>query len=144
MVRMTWCARLAQGIESTLLGDLRWSAAALCECDSLHGQRAALSPKLAAMDRLFSSALFGLALICFSLAFLLLLNDFVVYLQTGRWQTLSLLQFGYDSSLLRARWFLSHRWGLQLHDVLAQIPVPAVLLCVSPLAWWASGRFERR
>lgn len=96
------------------------------------------------MDRLLSTALFGLALVCFSLAFLLLLNDFVVYLQTERWQTLSVLQFGYDSYLLRARWFLGYRWGLRIHDVLAAIPVSAVLLCTSPLAWWASGRLGRR
>lgn len=96
------------------------------------------------MDRLLSTALFALALVCFSLAFLLLLNDFVVYLQTERWKTLSLLQFGYDSSLLRARWLLGYRWGLHIHDVLAAIPVYAVLLGLSPLAWWASGRFGRR
>jgi hypothetical protein len=96
------------------------------------------------MDRVLSIALFALAIVSFGGAVLLLLNGFIEYLQVGSWCSTSLLQFLYDSHVLRARWFLSNEWSWWIHDVLELVPTYAVLLAVSPLAWWLSGRFGAR
>ena len=96
------------------------------------------------MDRAFSTVLFALAILAFGGAVLLLLNGFIEYLQIGSWRSTSLLQFLYDTYILRARWFLSHQWSWWIHDVLAVIPTYAALLILSPLAWWLSGRFGAR
>ena len=96
------------------------------------------------MGRITSIALFATALISFSSAVLLLLNGFIEYLQTGTWHSLSLLQLGYDSHLIKARWFLSYEWSWWLHDLLQFVPVYAALILLAPLAWWISLGIDRR
>ena len=91
------------------------------------------------MDRAVAVALFVIAMLCFGGAVLLLLNGFIEYLQVGRWQSRSLLQFAYDAHVLRARWFLANDWSWWLHDALEVIPVYAALLVGAPIAWWLSG-----
>ena len=96
------------------------------------------------MDRTVSTTLFVVAIGCFAGAALLLINGFVDFLQTGRWASSSLLQIGYDLSLIRARWFLANQWSWWIHDLLALIPTYVALLFAAPLCWWLSGRIGGR
>ena len=59
------------------------------------------------MDRFVSISLFALAVLCLGGAGLLLLGEFVEYLQAGRWRIDSLLDSGYELNLLKSRWFLA-------------------------------------
>jgi hypothetical protein len=96
------------------------------------------------MDRFLSIALFAAAFLSFGGASLLLLNGFIEYLQTGSWTATSLLQTGYDSYLIRARWFLANQWSWWIHDVLEVIPTYAALLGIAPVCWWLSQRLDQR
>jgi len=96
------------------------------------------------MDRLFSLVLFAAAIASFGGAVLLLLNGFIEYLQAGSWHATSLLQFGYDTMLIRARWFLANEWSWWIHDALAVVPTYLALIAVAPLCWWLSTRFGQR
>jgi hypothetical protein len=98
----------------------------------------------AVMDRALSVSLFAVAVLCFGGAVLLLLNGFIEYLQAGSWKATSLLQFCYDAHLIRARWFLANDWSWWIHDALKAVPGYAVLLVLSPAAWWLSGVVSRR
>jgi len=77
-------------------------------------------------------------------AVLLFIVGFVEYLQAGRWPALSLLQLGYDSNIIKARWFLANQWSWPVHEVLAKIPVTLAMLCIAPLSWWLGTFFGRR
>ena len=96
------------------------------------------------MDRFVSIFLFVLALACFGGAFLLLLNDFIEYLQLGRWRVDSLLDTGYAWHLLSSRWFLASDAGSAIREVLRVIPTFAALLAVTPVAWWFSNQLGDR
>ncbi|HEY5647525.1 MAG TPA: hypothetical protein VIS76_16355 [Pseudomonadales bacterium] len=96
------------------------------------------------MDRFASVFLFLLALACLGGACLLLLNDFIEYLQLGRWRVDTLLDSGYRWHLLRSRWFLASDLGAAIREVLRVIPTFLALLLVAPLAWWFSNRFGER
>ena len=96
------------------------------------------------MDRFVSVTLFVLALTCLGGAGLLLLGDFLEYLQLGRWRVDSLLDSGYEWHVLRARWFLASDVGATIREMLRLIPTFAALLALSPLAWWLSNRLGGR
>lgn len=95
-------------------------------------------------DRLISLLFFGAAYICGVGAMLILFVGFIDWLQTGSWSNLSVLEFGYNSHLLKARWFLDHRWSWWMHDVLHWIPVYGVLLGFAPMAWVFGAWMGRR
>ena len=97
-----------------------------------------------AMDRLVATALFIIALLSLGGAGLLLLNDFIEYLQIGRWRVDSLLDAGYDLRLLNSRWFLASDLGSAVRDLLQRVPTFAALLVLTPLAWWLSNRLGAR
>lgn len=92
------------------------------------------------MDRWFALFFHALALICACLAALLALSGFIDFLIVERWPDQSLLRVGYDSGLLRARWFLAHDWTMTLRDVLARVPAALALLALAPASWWLGGR----
>lgn len=94
-------------------------------------------------DRLLSLLLFGLAYTCGVAAALLLLAGFIDYLQTGRWHAQSVLDLGYSSHVIKARWFLEYRWSWWIHDVLQWLPLYAFLLLMAPL-WWVGGAWAAR
>lgn len=87
----------------------------------------------------FSSALAALAT-----GLVMLLLGWIDWLQAGRWHALSLLQLGYDTGVLEARWFLSASWRWPIHDALAEIPVAFVLLALAPMCWWIGRRLASR
>ena len=91
------------------------------------------------MDRPLSTLLFLLALSSLAGAGLFLLGGFIEYLQAGGWRSPSLLELGYDSAVVRARWFLDNPWSWWIHDLLGAIPVYAALLALGPVAWWLSN-----
>ncbi len=95
------------------------------------------------MDRLISLVLFLLALGAGSIAVVLVLAGFIEFLQSGRWPDQSLLRLGYDSGLLRARWFLAHDWAMILRNLLAGVPAAVALAALVPPCWWLSGRLAQ-
>ncbi len=96
------------------------------------------------MDRAVSIVLFVIAILCLGGAGLLLLNDFIEYLQSGRWRLDSLLDAGYDLNLLRSRWFLASDVGALIREGLRQTPAFVALLLLGPAAWWLSNRLGSR
>ena len=96
------------------------------------------------MDKFIANLLFVASLVAGAVAVLLLINGFVEWLQTERWQSVSVLEFGYDTHLIKARWFIAHRWSWWLHDVLEVVPVYAALIGFVPVAWWGSDRLGNR
>lgn len=96
------------------------------------------------MDRFISIALFLIAVLCLGGAGLLLLTDFVEYLQLGHWRVDSLLDSGYELNLLRSRWFLASDLGSAVREVLRRVPTFVALLAFAPLAWGLSNRIGGR
>jgi hypothetical protein len=96
------------------------------------------------MDRFVATVLFVLAILCLGGACLLLLNDFVEYLQMGRWRIDTLLESGYELNLLKSRWFLASDLGSLVRDGLRRVPTFAALLLLAPMAWWLSNRIGGR
>ena len=96
------------------------------------------------MDQLLSKLLFIAALLSLAAAALLLFNGFIEYLQLGAWRSPSLLGVGYETGLLKARWFLAYTQSWWIPDLLAKIPVYAALLTFGPLLWWCSNRLGGR
>lgn len=99
---------------------------------------------VAVVDRILAPVLFVLALALLCVAALLALAGFIDWLIHGRWPDQSLLRLGYDSGLLRARWFLSYGWGTAVRDALAAVPGSLAALLLAPLCWWSAGRLGRR
>ena len=95
-------------------------------------------------DRLISLLFFGIAYLSGVAALLILFIGFVDWLQTGSWNNLSVLELGYNTHMLKARWFLDHRWSWWMHDVLHLIPVYAFLLGFAPIAWIFGAWMARR
>jgi hypothetical protein len=95
-------------------------------------------------DRMISLTFYGLACLCGIAAVLILLVGFVDWLQTERWTNLSVLEFGYDAHLIRARWFINNRWSWWLHDLMHLIPLYVFLLALAPLSWVVGAWFGRR
>lgn len=96
------------------------------------------------MDRMVSTVLFAVAVLSLGGAGVLLLNGFVEYLQSGAWTATSLLELGYNTHLIRARWFLSYEWSWGIHDALAIIPIYGALLGAAPICWWLSRQLGQR
>jgi hypothetical protein len=96
------------------------------------------------MDRLFAYLLFLASLLAGAGAVVLVINGFVDWLVTERWESLSLLQLGYDTYMIKAQWFLANRCSWPVHDVLAVVPVYAALLGFAPIAWWCSNFLAKR
>lgn len=96
------------------------------------------------MDRILAPILFvsALALLCASA--LLALSGFLDWLIHGRWPDQSLLRLGYDTGLLRARWFLAAGWGGPVREALAAVPGSLAALLLAPVCWWSAGRLSRR
>ena len=97
-----------------------------------------------AMDRIISVTLFALAILSIGGAGLLLLNDFIEYLQLGRWRIDSMLDAGYELNVLNSRWFLASDLGGLIREGLRQTPAFVVLLVLGPAAWWLSNRLGSR
>ena len=96
------------------------------------------------MDRLLSVTFYGAALVLGGMLVVMLLSDFVVWLQSGRWENVSLLRAAYDAHLLKARWFLSVDWGWRVHELLSQVPLLVVLAFLVPICWGVGLFFARR
>ena len=96
------------------------------------------------IDRAIAWFLFCTAYIFGIAAALILLAGFIEYLQSGHWTDVSLLEVGYDAYLIKARWFLDHRWSWWIHDVLNVIPLSVALIVSAPLLWLLATRLEQR
>lgn len=96
------------------------------------------------VDRVVSLLLLAAALGLGCAAVLLGLFGFIEYLQTGRWPAFSLLELGYQSRLLSARWFLANSWSWSLQELLGKAPAALVAVALAPLCWWLGGRLGRR
>lgn len=96
------------------------------------------------MDRFVSITLFLVSILCLGGAGLMLLAEFIEYLQLGRWRVDSLLDSGYELNLLNARWFLASDLGSIVREALRRVPTFAALLILAPPAWWLSNRIGGR
>jgi hypothetical protein len=96
------------------------------------------------VDRLLSPLLFVLALALFCTAALLALSGFIDWLIHGRWPDQSLLRLGYETGLVRARWFLTQGWAGLVRNVLASVPGSVAALVLAPLCWWSARRLGSR
>jgi len=96
------------------------------------------------MDRIIATTFFWAALAAAGSTLLMLLNGFIEYLQAGAWHATSLLQFGYDTGLIQACWFLANDWSWWIHDAFSWTPIYALLLGVAPVLWWLSSRIGGR
>ena len=96
------------------------------------------------MDRMFAWLFYVTAYFFGVAATLILLAGFMDYLQSGHWNDMSLLELGYDSYLIKARWFLDHRWSWWIHDVLNAIPLSVALIVTAPMFWLLAARIDRR
>jgi len=95
------------------------------------------------MDRVLSTLCYLLAFGCGCTAGVLAFDGLLEYLGGGRWPDRSLLRLGYDSGLVRARWFLVQDWAMPLRDVLAALPAAVALLATVPVWWWLGSRLAR-
>ena len=96
------------------------------------------------MDRFIAYLLFIAALVAGAAASLLLVVGFVDWLQTDSWHSPSVWQFGYDTYLIRAKWFLAYQWSWPVHEVLAIVPLYAALLVFAPVSFWCSSLLSKR
>ena len=95
-------------------------------------------------DRVLGIFLFALAILLFCGVIVGLLTGLIEWLQVGKWESPSLLRFGYDAHLLKASWFLTTDWGWRVHEILDQIPLLLFSITTAPLFWWAGLRVVRR
>ena len=95
-------------------------------------------------DRTFSLVCYIVTLSAGCGAAILLLDEFVVWLQTSRWSPMTLLELGYELGMLNAQWFLGRQWSWPIHDALKIVPVFAALLVTVPPAWWLARRLAQR
>jgi len=96
------------------------------------------------LDRYLTLFFQGAALLLGGVVIVLLLDAFIVWLQSGNWKSVSLLEAAYDAHLLKARWFLNVDWGWRLHEWLQQIPLLAALAVLVPAFWGIGLFFSRR
>jgi hypothetical protein len=96
------------------------------------------------MDRFVSVLLLFIAFVCLGGAGLMLLGDFVEYLQIGRWRIETLLDTGYAWHLLNAHWFLASNTGALIREGLRVVPTFLALLLVAPVAWWLGNQIGDR
>lgn len=95
-------------------------------------------------DRIIGIAFFTVALLLICVVVVSLISGLIEWLQSGRWESPSLLRAAYDAHLIRARWFLSADWGWRLHEILDQIPMLVAAALAASLSWWAGLWFVRR
>jgi hypothetical protein len=95
-------------------------------------------------DRFFGIVFFGMALLLCCAVVVGLLSGVIEWLQGGRWQSISLLDAGYEMRLLKARWFITTDWGWRVHEVLDAIPLFLAAILTAPLCWRTGLFFVRR
>jgi hypothetical protein len=95
-------------------------------------------------DRIIGITFFGIALLLGCIVVVSLISGLIEWLQSGVWQSPSLLQAAYDAQLIHSRWFLSVDWGWRVHEILDQIPLLLGTLAIAPLFWFAGLWFVRR
>ena len=95
-------------------------------------------------DRIIGITFFGIALLLGCVVVVSLVSGLIDWLQSGVWQSQSLLQAAYDAHLIHARWFQTVDWGWRLHEILDQIPLLLSTLIAAPLFWFAGLKLVRR
>ena len=96
------------------------------------------------VDRLIAWFFYATAYACGAAAGLIVLVGFIDWLQTGSWSGVNLLEICYDARVVKAHWFLEHRWGGWVRDFLRATPLSVVLLAFAPLVYVLAARIERR
>lgn len=77
----------------------------------------------------------GLALLALGAGCILLLQQWVNWLQTDTWQPLSMLRLLYDLDLLTTQWYVYPGNTQIVHDFLDWLPASGGLIALSPLLW---------
>lgn len=82
-----------------------------------------------------SLALRGLALAALVGGCLILLQQWVNWLQTETWRPLSMLKLLYDLKVLTPQWYIYPGSTQILHDFLDWLPASGGLVALAPLLW---------
>ncbi len=74
---------------------------------------------------------------------LILLDQFVTWLQTDTWPRLNLLNIAIDWHLIPRGWVRFPEIADMVFTVLRATPVSLALLAIAPLLWWLGNRVKR-
>ncbi len=88
--------------------------------------------------------IYGMALAAAIGGALILLDQFVVWLQTGTWPRLTLLGLAIDWRLIPGNWARYPEVADTVFTLLRSIPVSVALLALCPPIWWIGNRIKRR
>jgi hypothetical protein len=94
------------------------------------------------LARIIPFAFYGSSLAAGIGAVLILLSQFIEWLQGATVQRHSLLRLALDWDLVPSNWYRAPELADAAFTVLQAIPVSAALLAVSPLLWWCGKRVE--
>lgn len=73
---------------------------------------------------------------------ILLLQQWVSWLQTESWRSVSALRMLYDAKLLTTQWYIYPGNTQIVHDFLAWLPASAGLIALAPLLWLLGSRLR--
>ena len=77
----------------------------------------------------------GAALVALAAGAVILLQQWINWLQTESWQPLSMLKLLYEARLLTTEWYIYPGSTQIVHDFLAWLPASGGLIAASPLLW---------
>jgi len=94
------------------------------------------------MGRTLSLLCYGLALLAFVAGVVMLLQQWVNWLQSETWRPLSMLRLMYDLNMLTTQWYVYPGNTRIVHDFLAWLPATGGLIAISPLLWGLGARLR--
>lgn len=94
------------------------------------------------MGRLLSLICTGLALLALVAGAVIVLQQWVNWLQSETWRPLSMLRLLYDMNVLTTQWYVYPGSTQILHDFLGWVPASGGLVALSPLLWVLGSRLR--
>jgi len=96
------------------------------------------------LARVLAYTLYGASLAAAVASALIVLSQFITWLQQDTWHRYSLLRLALDWNLIPSYWPRAPHLADVVFNVLQVVPVSAALLAVSPLLWWCAKHVEPR
>ena len=94
------------------------------------------------MGRTLSLLCYALAVLAFVAGVVMLLQQWVNWLQSETWRPLSMLRLMYDLKMLTTAWYVYPGNTRIVHDFLAWLPATGGLIAIAPLLWGLGGRLR--